>query len=94
MGVDCRAVHRTIHFEAFAQEPGRVGRDGKPSVSYLTHVEKDIKNFIHTKDCRCKFLLIIIRSSMILLHTPLLFIIVVVTIVHKIVDVDLLIVIR
>jgi len=67
MGVDCRAVHRTIHFgpsknlEAFVQESGRAGRDGKPSVSYLlyhglllTHVEKDIKNFIHTKDCRCK----------------------------------------
>lgn len=70
MGVDCRAVHRTIHFgpsknlEAFVQESGRAGRDGKPSVSYLlyhglllTHVEKDIKNFIHTKDCRRKFLL-------------------------------------
>ena len=68
MGVDCRAVHRAIHFgpsknlEAFTQESGRAGRDGKPSVSYLlcngillTHVEKDIKNFIHTKDCRRKF---------------------------------------
>ena len=67
MGVDCRAVHRTIHFgpsknlEAFVQESGR---DGKPSVSYLlyhglllTHVEKDIRNFIHTKDRRRKFLL-------------------------------------
>ena len=66
-GVDCRAVHRTILFgpsknlEAFVQESGR---DGKPSVSYLlyhglllTHVEKDIKNFIHTKDRRRKFLL-------------------------------------
>ena len=65
--VDCRAVHRTIHFgpsknlEAFVQESGT---DGKPSVSYLlyhglllTHVEKDIKNFIHTKDRRRKFLL-------------------------------------
>ena len=70
IGVDCRAVHRTIHFgppknlEAFVQESGRAGRDGKSSVSYLlyhglllTHVEKDIKNFIHTKDCRRKFLL-------------------------------------
>ncbi|CAH3178253.1 unnamed protein product, partial [Porites evermanni] len=70
MGVDCRAVHRTIHFgpsknlKAFVQESDRAGRDGKPSVSYLlyhglllTHVEKDIKNFIHTKDCRRKFFL-------------------------------------
>ena len=70
LGVDCRAVHRTIHFgpsknlEAFVQESGRAGRDGKLSFSYLsyhglllTHVEKDIKNFIHTKDCRSTFLL-------------------------------------
>ena len=64
MGVDCRAVHRTIHFgpsknlEASVQETGRAGRDGKPSVSYLlyqglllNHVEKDIKSLILTKDC-------------------------------------------
>ena len=70
MGVDCRAVHRAIHFgpsknlEAFVQESGRAGRDGKPSVSYLlyhglllNHVEKDIKNLIHTKDCRRRLLL-------------------------------------
>ena len=67
MGVNCRAVNRPIHFgpsknlEAFVQESVR---DGKPSVSYLlyhglllTHVENEIKNFIHTKDCRRKFLL-------------------------------------
>ena len=65
MGVDCRAVNRTIHFgpsknlEAFVQESGRAGRDEKPSVSYLlyhgrllNYVKKDIKNLIHTKDCR------------------------------------------
>ena len=57
MGVDCKGVHRTIHFgplknvEAFMQETGRAGRDGKPSISYLLykgllldHVEKDIKS--------------------------------------------------
>ena len=43
IGVDCRAVHRTIHFgpsknlEAFVQESGRAGRDGKSSVSYLLY---------------------------------------------------------
>ena len=55
MGVDCKQVHRTIHFgpaknvEAFMQETGRAGRDGTQSTSYLlyqsfqmTHVEKDI----------------------------------------------------
>ena len=69
MGVDCRAVHRTIHFgpsknlEASVQETGRAGRDGK-SVSYLLYqglllndVEKDIKSLILTKDCRRNCLL-------------------------------------
>ena len=38
MGVDCKGVHRTIHFgplknvEAFMQETGRAGHDGKPSI--------------------------------------------------------------
>lgn len=57
MGVDCRAVHRTIHFgpsktlEASVQETGRAGRDGKPSVLsllyhglLLNHVEKEELN--------------------------------------------------
>ena len=70
MGVDCKQVHRTIHFgpaknvEAFMQETGRAGRDGTQSTSYLlyqsfqmTHVEKDIKSFIKSKSCRRKFLL-------------------------------------
>lgn len=65
MGVDCQGVHRTIHFgpsknlEAFVQEAGRAARDGEQSVSYflyhgllLTHVERDIKDFINLKDCR------------------------------------------
>lgn len=67
MGVDCKGVHRTVHFgpsknvEAFIQETGRAGRDGKPSFSYLlykglqlNHVEKDIKEFLKTKECRRK----------------------------------------
>lgn len=70
MGVDCKGVHRTIHFgpsknvEAFIQETGRAGRDGKPSFSYLVykglmlnHVEKDIKEYLKTKECRRKTLL-------------------------------------
>lgn len=70
MGVDCKSVHRTIHFgpskniEAFVQESGRAGRDGEQSVSYLlyhglllTHVDKDIKKYINSKDCRRQCLL-------------------------------------
>ena len=43
MGMDCKGVHRTIHFgpskniEAFVQEAGRAGRDGLQSVSYLLY---------------------------------------------------------
>ena len=70
MGVDCKQVHRTIHFglaknvEALMQETGRAGRDGTHSTSYLlyqsfqmTHVEKDIKSLINSKSCKRKFLL-------------------------------------
>ena len=70
MGVDCKGVHRTIHFgpsknvEAFIQETGRAGRDGKPSFSYmlykglmLNHVERDIKEYLKTKECKRKTLL-------------------------------------
>lgn len=70
MGVDCTGVHRTIHFgpsknvEAFIQETGRAGRDGKASFSYLlykglmlNHVERDIKEYLKTKECRRKTLL-------------------------------------
>ena len=73
MGVDCKAVNRTVHFgpsksiEAYIQESGRAGRDGKQSVALimyqgllLNHVDKDMKNYVKTKECRrttlmCKF---------------------------------------
>ena len=41
MGVDCKGVHRTIHFcpskniEAYIQETGRVGRDGEQECGIL-----------------------------------------------------------
>ena len=70
MGVNCKQVHRTVHLgpaknvEAYIQESGRANRDSKQSTAYLlyqsfqlTHVEKDIKNFIKSKSCRRKFLL-------------------------------------
>ncbi|XP_078355691.1 bifunctional 3'-5' exonuclease/ATP-dependent helicase WRN-like [Oculina patagonica] len=70
MGIDCKEVHRTVHFgpaknvEAYMQESGRAGRDGKKSTAYilyqslqLGHVERDIKNFLYLKSCRRKFLM-------------------------------------
>ena len=56
MGVNCKGVHRVIHYgpsknvEAYVQETGRAGRDGTQSHAYilyhgilLNHVEGDIK---------------------------------------------------
>lgn len=70
MGVDCKGVHISIHFgppkniEAYLQESGRVGRDGKPSKSFilyqgtlLGHVEKNIKEYLSAKECRRKILM-------------------------------------
>lgn len=70
MGVDCKDVYRTIHFgpsknvEVVIQETGRAGRDGKPSFSFLlykglmrNHVERGIKDYLKTKECRRKTLL-------------------------------------
>ena len=70
MGVDCKGVYRTIHFgpskniEAYIQETGRAGRDGKQSVAYLiyqgillNHVDKDMKQYVKTEECRRKTLL-------------------------------------
>ena len=70
MGVDCKGVHHTIHFgpskniEAYIQETGRARRDGKQSVAFLVyhglqlnHVDKDVKHYIKTDECRRKTLL-------------------------------------
>ena len=70
MGVDCKGVHRTIHFgpskniESFIQESGRGGRDGSQSFSYilyqgllLTHLDSNIKQYLNTKGCRREFLM-------------------------------------
>lgn len=70
MGVDCKGVHRVIHYgpaknvEAYIQETGRAGRDGVHSAVYilyhgilLGHVDGHMKQYIHTKNCRRKELL-------------------------------------
>ena len=70
MGVDCRGVHRVIHFgpsknvEAYVQETGRAGRDGNQSIAYvlyhgvmLSHVDAHMKSFIKTEECRRKMLM-------------------------------------
>ncbi|CAB3982612.1 Hypothetical predicted protein [Paramuricea clavata] len=70
MGVDCKKVYRTIHFgpakniESFMQESGRCGRDGVASIAYLvyqgmqlTHVDREMKLYLETSNCRRKFLL-------------------------------------
>ena len=69
MGVNCKGVHRVIHYgpsknvEAYVQETGRAGRDGTQSHTYilyhgilLNHVEGDIKCVLKTDDCRRKIL--------------------------------------
>ncbi|XP_068693066.1 bifunctional 3'-5' exonuclease/ATP-dependent helicase WRN-like [Montipora foliosa] len=70
MGVDCKQVHRTVHFgpaknvECYMQESGRAGRDGAQSTAFLLyqgmqlmHVDKDIKNYVKEEECRRKHLL-------------------------------------
>ena len=69
MGVDCKRVHRIVHYgpsknvEAYVQETGRAGRDGRQSHAYilyhgilLNHVEGDIKSVLKTDGCRRKAL--------------------------------------
>ena len=70
MGVDCKGVHRVIHYgpsrnvEAYMQETGRAGRDEIQSVAHLlyhgillNHVDGHMKSCVKTKDCRRKELL-------------------------------------
>ena len=70
MGVYCKGVRRTIHFgppktiESLIQESGRAGRDGLQSSTHiiyngllLRHVDKSIKEYVNTKECRRKVLL-------------------------------------
>jgi superfamily II DNA helicase RecQ len=70
MGINCKAVHRIVHYgpsknvEAFVQETGRAGRDGVQSNTFvlyhgilLNHVDPDMKSFVRTKHCRRKALL-------------------------------------
>jgi len=65
MGVDCKGVHRIVHYgpsktmEAYVQETGRAGRDGEQSIAYilyhgilLNHVEGQMKSFVKTSECR------------------------------------------
>lgn len=43
MGVDCKGVHRIVHYgpsknvEAYVQETGRAGRDGRQSHAYILY---------------------------------------------------------
>ena len=70
MGVDCKGVHRVIHYgpaknvESYIQETGRAGRDGAQSAVYilyhgilLTHVDGHMKQYVKTHHCRRKELL-------------------------------------
>lgn len=70
MGVNCKGVYRVIHFgpsknvEAYIQETGRGGRDGKQSIAHiiyqgllLNHVEKDIKLYVKSEECHRKVLM-------------------------------------
>lgn len=64
MGIDCKEVHRSIHFgpsksvEGFVQETGRLGRDGKQCFSYVlynglltAHCDTQVKSLISESVC-------------------------------------------
>lgn len=76
MGIDCKGVHRVIHYgpaknvEAYIQETGRAGRDGVQSVVYilyhgilLAHIDGHMKQYVKTHHCRRKELLKHFQSS-------------------------------
>eukprot|EP00794_Sanderia_malayensis_P001822 gene1822-2046_t len=65
MGIDCKGVHRIIHFgpsksiEAYLQECGRAGRDNETSSCYMlyngflaSHCQTDMKQYISSNKCR------------------------------------------
>ena len=69
MGSDCIGVHRIIHFgpsktfEAYLQECGRAGRDGKESQCYLlyngllaSHCQTDMKEYLPSDTCKRKLI--------------------------------------
>eukprot|EP00112_Aurelia_sp_Birch-Aquarium-sp1_P021168 Seg5623.1 transcript_id=Seg5623.1/GoldUCD/mRNA.D3Y31 product="putative ATP-dependent RNA helicase R290" protein_id=Seg5623.1/GoldUCD/D3Y31 len=69
MGVDCKDIHRVIHFgpsktiEAYLQECGRAGRDNKKSHCYLlyngflaSHCQSDMKDYVTGDLCRRKLI--------------------------------------
>eukprot|EP00794_Sanderia_malayensis_P004367 gene4367-4948_t len=69
MGVDCKQVHRVIHFgpsnsiEAYLQECGKAGRYEVNSHCYLlyngfltSHCQTDIKEYVAGDQCRRKFI--------------------------------------
>lgn len=70
MGVNCKSVHRIIHFgpakniESYTQETGRAGRDGAQAIAFLlyngvllNHVEMDMKAYVKNDHCRRKTIL-------------------------------------
>ena len=65
MGVDSRGVYRVIRFGPSKNvETSRGGRDGKQTVAHiiyqgllLNHVERDIKQYVKSEECRRKTLM-------------------------------------
>lgn len=70
LGMDIAYCHSVIFYRPptsivdFVQELGRVGRDGQPSSATILyssqhkrHVDKDVKQFLDSKDCRRRNLL-------------------------------------
>ena len=83
MGVDCKGVHRIIHYgpaknvEAYIQETGRAGRDGIQSDVYilyhgilLSHVDGHMTQYVKTHEYRRKELLKHLNSTTWQLEVP------------------------